>query len=134
VLLQNRTLLQQGTKEKKNKSIPFYAPFGLGQMVCIMCHSIIRAVNDDNIGRSFSAMHTVLKIQIVIKYCYFFVTVKVIPPKYYKLVKKAAQRAVNDHTEGRLFPATHVVPKILILIIYFLLIKSKFYIPSTINI
>ena len=82
-LLQSKLYIPS-TKEKKNKSIPFYAPFGLGQMVCIMCHSIIRAVNDDNEGRSFPAMHTVPKIQTVIKYYFIFVTVKVICPKYYK--------------------------------------------------
>ena len=45
-------------------------------MVCIMCHSIIRAVNDDNEGRSFPATHTDPKIQIVIKYYFYFFTVQ----------------------------------------------------------
>ena len=117
------------------------------QPFCIMCHSIIRAVNDDNEGCLFPAMHTVPKIQTLSKYRYFFVTVKVIHPKYYEYSKKncSAQpfcimchsiiRAVNDNKKGRWFPATHVVPKIQIEIkYYFFLLQSKLYIPSTINI
>ena len=76
------------------------------QPFCIMCHSIIRAVNDDNEGCLFPAMHTVPKIQTLSKYRYFFVTVKVIHPKYYeyskkKLLSTAILHHVSQHHQSR---------------------------------